>query len=105
MAEEGSPEAIIPLGQNRRQRGIELWKKAGQHLGVKGFARGGIVGGSEGSVGRGSASINVGGVTINVQGANIEEALSSNKEKIAQEIAGILNTALEATYENTPASA
>ena len=42
VAEDG-PEAIIPLGAERRERGLELWLQAGQMLGVAEFANGGIV--------------------------------------------------------------
>jgi len=44
VAEEGTPEMIIPLGSQRRQRGMQLWRKAGHMLGVEGFADGGIAG-------------------------------------------------------------
>jgi len=44
VAEEGTPEMIIPLGSQRRQRGMQLWRKAGHMLGVEGFANGGIAG-------------------------------------------------------------
>lgn len=41
VAEDG-PEAIIPLGAKRRDRGIDLWMQAGEMLGVAEFAEGGI---------------------------------------------------------------
>lgn len=41
VAEDG-PEAIIPLGNKRRDRGLELWMQAGRMLGVSEFAEGGI---------------------------------------------------------------
>lgn len=40
---EDGPEAIIPLGSKRRSRGLSLWEKAGELLGVKKYAKGGIV--------------------------------------------------------------
>lgn len=40
---EDGPEAIIPLGSKRRSRGLSLWEKAGELLGVKKYAEGGIV--------------------------------------------------------------
>ena len=43
VAEDGA-EAIIPLSGKRRNRGIDLWEKAGQMLGVKPYAEGGIAG-------------------------------------------------------------
>ena len=106
LAEEGTPEAVIPLGAHRRQRGRELWAKAGEYLGVKNFGSGGIVGGGNvGSMSGGGVNVNVGGITITVEGANIEEALASNKDKIVQEIAEALNDALESQFNNMPASA
>ena len=41
---EDGPEVIIPLGSKRRNRGIELWKEAGNILGVEKHADGGIIG-------------------------------------------------------------
>ncbi|WP_342435916.1 hypothetical protein NSS79_20550 [Paenibacillus sp. FSL L8-0436] len=41
---EAGPEAIIPLSGGRRKRGVELWERAGQMLGVRAYANGGIVG-------------------------------------------------------------
>lgn len=43
VAEDG-PEAIIPLGGKRRERGLELWREAGRMLGVTEYAEGGILG-------------------------------------------------------------
>lgn len=43
VAEDGA-ESIIPLSLKRRSRGIELWQKTGQLLGVQPYANGGIVG-------------------------------------------------------------
>ena len=41
---EDGPEMIIPLGGKRRRRGLDLWKKAGQMMGISAYADGGIVG-------------------------------------------------------------
>lgn len=41
---EDGPEAIIPLGSKRRGRGLSLWEKAGELLGVKKYANGGVIG-------------------------------------------------------------
>lgn len=46
MVGEDGPEAIIPLGEKRRNRGLSLWKKAGEELGVPMNADGGLYGGS-----------------------------------------------------------
>lgn len=44
MVAEDGPEAIIPLSPSKGDRGLDLWMKAGQLLGVKPYADGGIVG-------------------------------------------------------------
>lgn len=43
VAEEGTPEMIIPLGSQRRERALKLWAKAGEMMDVPGFARGGTI--------------------------------------------------------------
>lgn len=43
VAEDGA-ESIIPLSPSKRGRGIDLWQKTGQVLGVRPYADGGIVG-------------------------------------------------------------
>lgn len=50
VAEDG-PEAIIPLGAARRQRGLDLWLAAGRALGVNEFAEGGIMAPYSGLIG------------------------------------------------------
>ena len=121
VAEEGSPEMIIPMSSQRRGRALKLWAQAGHMLDVPGFANGGLVGGSgdegfrhqqnAGSSGTTAGStgiqVNVGGVTVevNVQGggdANIAEAIRAQGSEIAEEIAGILADAFNAQFENTP---
>lgn len=44
MVAEDGPEAIIPLSPSKVGRGFDLWMKAGQLLGVKPYADGGIAG-------------------------------------------------------------
>lgn len=41
---EAGPEMIIPLSSGRRNRALELYRRAGQMLGVRQFADGGLVG-------------------------------------------------------------
>lgn len=120
VAEEGDPEMIIPLGSQRRKRGLQLWEQAGHMMGVPGFANGGMVGGGsdEGlrfqNTGGGSASgagginVNVGGVTVEVKvdgsGGNpdIAAAIAEQGGEIAEQIAGILADAFNSQFENTP---
>ena len=39
---EDGPEAIIPLGEKRRGRGLDLWRQAGEALGASEFMDGGV---------------------------------------------------------------
>lgn len=119
LAEEGTPEMIIPLGSQRRKRGLALWEKAGHMMGVPGFAEGGLVGGGssdeglrfiQSGSGAGAAQgvqVNVGGVTVEVTveggaNANIADAIREQSGEIAEEIAGILADAFSSQFENTP---
>lgn len=114
VAEEGTPEAIIPLGKHRRKRAMELFSQVGSYLQApgfspKGFAAGGIVGGSiGGGFGGGMpAVVEVGGVEIKVEakdGQNLVETIRENKEAISEEIAGVFNAAFKGQFANTPAS-
>ena len=114
VAEEGTPEAIIPLGKHRRKRAMELFGQVGSYLQApgfapKGFAAGGIVGGSiGGGFGSGMPTVvEVGGVEIKVEakdGQNLVETIRENKEAISEEIAGVFNAAFKGQFANTPAS-
>ena len=103
VAEDG-PEAIIPLGSKRRSRGLDLWRKAGQALGVTAYANGGIVGNVQnGAV---ASGVSVGGVTVNisVDGGNgsLVETLNSQSDEIKEAITGILYSALSESFQNQP---
>ncbi|WP_338547340.1 hypothetical protein V1225_01470 [Emergencia sp. JLR.KK010] len=116
VAEEGTPEAIIPLGKHRRKRALQLFNQVGGYLEApgfspKGFAAGGIVGGSIGSLsGSGSSmpvAVEVGGVEIKVEakdGQSLVETIRENKEAISEEIAGVFNAAFKGQFANTPAA-
>lgn len=119
---EESPEMIIPLSDQRRGRALKLWAQAGNIMGVPGFARGGIVGGTGGSdegirfntyssksesAGGRTVHVDVGGVTleINVNGSNKEsivEAIKAQAGELADYFVGIIAESLEAEFENTP---
>lgn len=120
VAEEGSPEMIIPLSSQRRGRALKLWAQAGNIMGVPGFARGGMTSGgndegirfrsfdSSESAGGHSVQVNVGGLTfeINVNGGDaqtITEAIKAQAAEIADVVAGVLADSLEAQFENMPA--
>lgn len=129
---EDGPEAIIPLGSKRRQRGLDLWNQAGAMLGVPGYANGAIVGGkSAGSVkkskktavhkteskGKTSANhkkspvkVSVGNISINVKGngggsaknVDLLELLKAQKGQVSDELCSIIADAVEGAYKNIP---
>ena len=116
---EESPEMIIPLSNQRRERATDLWMKTGELLNIPGFARGGMtIGGNtdgfhvnryesdNGAAGR-TVQVEVGGITveINVDATghqNISQAIKEQAEEIAETVAGILADAFEEQFENTP---
>lgn len=120
VAEEGSPEMIIPLSSQRRGRALKLWAQAGNMMGVPGFARGGLTNGaqdegirfrsygsSDSSAGGQSVQVDIGGITfeINVNGTDaqsITAAIKAQAAEIAESVAGVLADALETQFENTP---
>lgn len=119
VAEEGSPEMIIPLSNQRRKRGLELLAKAGEIMKVPGFARGGLTnrGADEGirfhGYGSGETSggqtvhVDVGGVKIelhiNADGStNIVEAVKAQLGQITDAVVGAIADELGAMFENTP---
>ena len=121
VAEEGSPEMVIPLSSQRRGRALKLWAQAGNMMGVPGFARGGIIGGDgssdEGirfhtvgddeSAGGSSTQVDVGGITVHINvttgaNGNIADAIRAQANEITEAVAGIMADALSSQFENTP---
>ena len=120
VAEEGSPEMIIPLSSQRRDRALQLWAKAGEMLGVtRGFARGGRTDGgtdegirfmrygSDEPAGGQTVHVEVGGVQVSFQvnaggSENIVEAIKEQAGEISELIAGMLADAIGGQFENTP---
>lgn len=118
LAEEGTPEMVIPLGSQRRKRGLDLWAQAGHMLGVPGYAAGGIVGGRDeglrfqntgsGATAGQGMTVNVGGVTVQISvdgSGNNPDLVTAIKEQggeIAEQVAGILADAFNSQFENTP---
>lgn len=116
---EESPEMIIPLSSQRRERALELFNKTGELLDVPGFARGGRTsgGGDEGirfhtygsneAAGGRIVQINMGGfkLEIHVTGSDKEsvvEAIKAQAGDLADYIVGQIADALEIEFENTP---
>lgn len=122
VAEEGDPEAIIPLSPRRRDRALSLWEQTGKllHADFGGnYATGGFVGAEEsGSInketiniassaggGEKTIKIDIGGIELNVHvegGQDVVEAIQNKKEELAEEIAGIIERAISSQYENMP---
>lgn len=115
---EDGPEAIIPLGSKRRDRGMDLWLQAGRALGVKEYADGGMVGDvplsgdsadstsgdSSGSGDKGQVVINMNPV-FNINGNSGNDTVNTIKEKLKElinEMSGELATRLLESYANMP---
>lgn len=115
---EDGPEAIIPLGSKRRDRGMDLWLQAGRALGVKEYADGGMIGdvplsggssdsssGSSGNNGdKGQIVVNMNPV-FNINGEGGNDTVNSIKEKLKElinEMSGELATRLLESYANMP---
>lgn len=116
---EESPEMIIPLSSQRRDRALKLWNKTGEMLDVPGFARGGNTGGdqdegirhhrygSDEPTGGQTVQVDVGGITIEIQvnstdGQTVADAIRAQSAEIAETVAGIIADAFGAQFENTP---
>lgn len=115
---EESPEMIIPLSSQRRDRAMKLWARTGQLLGAPGFARGGRTSGEndEGIRFHGydqenpnarTVAVNFGDIRIElkVEATDKEGVVKAIKEQlsdIAESVAGIFADEFEALFENTP---
>lgn len=98
VAEDG-PEAIIPLGGKRRARGMELWRRAGEALGVREYAAGGV----PSAAGTAMGSINMGGVNVNISlGSNAApgDAIRQGSGQIADDVARAIAEGLERALRN-----
>ena len=116
---EESPEMIIPLSSQRRERALKLWSKTGDMLGVPGFARGGSTEGgqdegiryrgydSDDTAGGQAVQVDIGGVKVDIHvdatgTENIAAAIRAQSGEIAETLAGIMADALGGQFENTP---
>jgi len=67
VAEDGA-ESLIPLSPSKRQRGLDLWQRTGELLGVQAYEDGGIVGEEPESVPMGAPTgRNGNSITIKVE--------------------------------------
>lgn len=120
---EDGPEVVIPLGSNRRKRGIDLWKKAGQMMGIGNNAEGGAYGNpsaigrlmeNSGSTATPTASpqntdskvnVEVGGITIQVNdngSGNLAQMIQEQSEEIKDTLCSILADAVDDGFKNVP---
>ncbi len=119
LAEEGTPEMVIPLGSHRRDRGVDLWERAGHMLGVPGFFNGGIAGDEDKAVGASryaltemdatgdvdnSLTMTFGDIVLQINGANgdIIEELRARAAEAADVIAGEFVKVARARAQNSP---
>lgn len=116
---EESPEMIIPLSSQRRERALKLWNKTGEMLGVPGFARGGnssggrdegirfMHNGSGGSAGGREINITFGDINFTIQASgndkdSIVAAIKAQAGELADYIVGMIADELAGEFENTP---
>lgn len=119
LAEEGTPEMVIPLGSHRRDRGVDLWERAGHMLGITGFFNGGIAGDEDKAVGASryalpemdaagdvdnSVTMTFGDIVLQINGSNgdIIEELRARAAEAADVIAGEFVKVARAKAQNSP---
>lgn len=119
LAEEGTPEMVIPLGSHRRDRGVDLWERAGHMLGIPGFFNGGIAGDEDKAVGASryalpemdatgdvdnSVTMTFGDIVLQINGSNgdIIEELRARAAEAADVIAGEFVKVARAKAQNSP---
>ena len=119
LAEEGTPEMVIPLGSHRRDRGVDLWERAGHMLGIPGFFNGGIAGDEDKAVGASryalpemdaagdvdnSVTMTFGDIVLQINGSNgdIIEELRARAAEAADVIAGEFVKVARAQAQNSP---
>lgn len=120
LAEEGTPEVVIPLGSHRRERAMSLWQRTGELLGVQPEfnALGGIVGGNVSETpsnaplasyrtgAPGAVYLTIGNITFEIKSgdnpSDILAAIQAQKNAIVELISEALYEALVSQFSNTP---
>lgn len=115
---EDGPEAIIPLGNKRRQRGMDLWNQAGAMLGVPVDRNNKKIYKSSKKVKKSadndesSMKISVGNVSVNLRGSsensgknlNLLKLLKEQRGQISDELCSVIADALKGAYKNVPSA-
>jgi hypothetical protein len=98
---EDGPEYIIPVGSDKKSRGIDLWEQAGSALGIPGFADGGLVGGNvDGAVGGWTAIDPESGITPLVNSGSGDEDSGSEAVPVTVSGEGGGNTSVSISVES-----
>ena len=98
---EDGPEYIIPVGSDKKSRGIDLWEQAGSALGIPGFADGGLVGGNvDGAVGGWTALDPESGITPLVNSGSGDEDSGSEAVPVTVSGEGGGNTSVSISVES-----
>lgn len=101
VGEDGA-EAIIPLTSKYRSRGLSLWEQAGEALGVKKYAKGGLIG-----VGSRHTEINPREYPFPVIPASIAENRTTNDVPISEPISSVIapqtaNSTIQVNVQMSP---
>lgn len=90
VAEDGA-EAIIPLSPSKRERGLDLWKKSGEMLGVQPYSEGGIVGNTSGITA--STAVESAGNTVSVNlTLNPSFIIQTNESTSSDDIVAVIRS-------------
>lgn len=90
VAEDGA-EAIIPLSPSKRERGLDLWKKSGEMLGVQPYSEGGIVGNTSGITASTAAESAGNTVSVNLT-LNPSFVIQTNESTSSDDIVAVIRS-------------
>ena len=106
---EDGPEVIIPLSRKKKDRGLELWKQAGDILGASENSQDIQRSNSSNKKNKQKVSVSVKNITISDTKNEREKnsidfnMLREQKEEISDELCNILAESLESAYQNISA--
>lgn len=99
LVAEAGPEVIIPLSSRIRSRAMDLWRRAGQYLGVKPYAFGGLAGPVPAIAGTGGATV----INVYMDGAvqaQIEVKNDGDVDRAANQAASVIAQKLKDIFTN-----